>query len=243
MAMLHASGRRTDLLMARAACNTAGIETCGAAVEYLPGRQPVPVELTKVTPDRDVLLSRIVNGEIKAALVFGEDPLRNNKVRQYLVNVKFLAAMADTMSETATAADIVLPAATYLEEPGTRVNFEGQIVEFSSVLDPPSGRPGWQVLAGLAGAFGLLGIPNSVEQVRDKLRQAVRAGYGKYTQFYWNTGEPRRWEGPLAFQRIELRSEAHAIANYLTLIQRYKQDASVIGIKHFRLAAEEARVQ
>jgi len=243
MAMLHTSGRRTDLLLARAGCNTAGIETCGAAVEYLPGRQPVPAELAKVTPDRDVLISRIVNGEIKAALVFGEDPLRNNKVRQYLVNVKFLAAMADTMSETAMAADIVLPAATYLEEPGTRVNFEGKIVEFSSVLEPPSGRPGWQVLAGLAGAFGLLGIPYSVDQVREKLRQAVREGYGQYTHFYWNTGEPRRWQGPHAFQRIELRSEAHAIANYLTLIQRYKQDASVIGIKHFRLAAEDARVQ
>ena len=238
MTLLHSAGRRVDLLLARSASNTTGIETCGAAVEYLPGRQQVPQDLLDVTPDRDVLIQRIVNGEIKAALIIGEDPLRHNKVRQYLVNVKFLAVLAETMSETATSADIVLPGATYLEEPGTRVNFEGKVMEFASVLEPPSGRPGWQVLAGLAGAFGLLGIPNSVEQVRDRLRQAVQQGYGAYTPFYWNTGEHRQWDGPLAFQQNQLRVGAHTIANYLTLMQRYKQDASVIGFKHFRVSAK-----
>jgi formate dehydrogenase major subunit len=238
MAMLHAMGVRTDLLLPRAACNTAGLETCGAAVEFLPGRQPVPASLRQVTADRDVLVRRVVGGELKAALIIGEDPLRNNRVRQYLENLRFLAVMAGTMSETAISADVVLPDTHYLEEPGTRVNFEGRIHEFHSVLDPPAGRPGWQVLAGLAGAFGLMGIPHTLAALREQLHQAVQAGYGKYTPFYWNVGEPRRWEGPKAFQCFDPAIEPHAVNNYLTIIQRYKQDASVIGFKHFRMTGE-----
>lgn len=235
MAMLHCHGRKTDLLLPRAACNTAGLETCGVAVEFLPGRQAVPEALQKITPNRDVLLQRVLNGEIKAALIIAEDPLRHNKVRHYLQNLRFLAVVAGTLSETAMAADFVLPDTHYLEEPGTRVNFEGRVHAFDSVLEPPAGRPGWEILAGLAGAFGLMGIPHSVEALREKLRQAVRAGYGEYTPYYWNTGEAREWRGPQAFQPVQSEVEPFAISHYLTLIQRYKQDASVIGFKHFRV--------
>jgi formate dehydrogenase major subunit len=238
LAMLHGQGRRTDLLLPRAACNTAGLETCGVAAEFLPGRQEVPAALRKITADRNVLRQRVLNGDIKAALVISEDPLRHNTVRKYLQNLRFLAVMAGTLSETAMAADFVLPDTHYLEEPGTRVNFEGRVHEFDSVLEPPAGRAGWEVLAGLAGAFGLMGIPHSVEALREQLHHAVRAGYGQYTPFYWNTGEARRWDGPQGFQQVETSAEPYAISHYLTLIQRYKQDASIIGFKHFRVGNE-----
>ena len=139
------------------------------------------------------------------------------------------------MSETANAADVVLPGTSYLEEPGTRVNFEGRINEFRPVITPPGGRPGWQVLAGLAGAFRLMGVSDSQEELSEKLRKAVQAGYGDYTPFYWNTGQPRMWDGPRAFQRVETTSQASGVMRYLTMIQRYKMDAQVIGIKNFRV--------
>jgi formate dehydrogenase major subunit len=235
IALLKSAGKRSDLLMPRAACNTAGMETCGAAVEYMPGRQAVPDELVKVTPTRDTLLRRVVQGEIKAALIIGEDPLRDNKARGFLKDLRFLAVVSETMSETANAADVVLPGTNYLEEPGTRVNFEGCIHEFKSVITPPGGRPGWQVLAGLAGAFRLMGVSDSREELSEKLRKAVQEGYGDYTPFYWNTGQPRMWDGPLAFQCVQTTSHASGVMRYLTMIQRYKMDAQVIGIKNFRV--------
>jgi anaerobic selenocysteine-containing dehydrogenase len=210
------------------------------AVEFKPGRQPVPDELLRVTPSRQTLLSRLKNGEIKAALILGEDPMRNNEIRGFLENLRFLAVMAETFNETAKAADVVLPATNYLEEPGTRVNFEGNVYEFESVIRPPAERPGWQVLAGLAGAFGLIGVSNTVETIREKLQQAVREGYGAYTPFYWNTGEQRRWRGPQSFQRVEVKAEQRRTAQYLTMIQRYKYDAATIGIKHFRMTQPES---
>jgi len=169
-------------------------------------------------------------------LVIGEDPLRNNKVRRYFDNLRFLAVMAGAMSETAVAADVVLPDTHYLEEPGTRINFEGRLHKFASVLEPPSGRPGWQVLAGLAGAFGLLGIPYSHEAICDQLKHAVNEGYREYMPYYWNEGEPRHWKGPKGFLPVDTEPSPHGVFNYLTLLQRYKQDASIIGIEHFRLS-------
>ncbi len=144
--------------------------------------------------------------------------------------------MSPTMSETANGADIVLPGTNYLEEPGTRVNFEGNVKEYAEVLPPPSGRSGWLTLCGLAGAFRLMTICSSVDALREKLKKAVRAGYGEFTPFYWNSGEPRHWRGPRAFQKIRLSTEAKPNAKYLTMLQRYKYDAGVIGIKHFRVS-------
>ncbi|MBN2083383.1 FAD-dependent oxidoreductase [bacterium] len=236
MTLLHSQGKKTDLLLPRAACNTAGLETCGAAVEFRPGRQPVPAELRQITPIRDTLIKRLVNGEIKAALIIGEDPMRDNRVRRYLQNLRFLAVVSDTMSETANAADIVLPGTNYLEEQGTRINFEGRLHEFKQVMTPPAGRDGWRVLCGLAGAFRLIGVCDSMDSLKDKLKKAVRAGYGEYTPFYWNTGERRDWRGPKAFQRVKLTSASpHPQAKYQTVIQRYKYDAEVIGIQNFRM--------
>ena len=238
--LLHTQGAKTDLIFPRSASNTTGLESCGCAVEFMPGRQPVSGDLLQITPRREVLLQRLLNGEIKAALILDEDPLRNNKVSQYLENVKFLAVMAATMSETANAADIVLPGTIYLEEPGTRVNFEGRIMEFKPALNPPAGRPGWSVLAGLAGAFRLIGVSNNVDEIFKKLTDSVKAGYGEYTPFYWNTGQSRKFKGPKSFLPFETTSESHTIQHYLTAIQRYKYDASVIGVKYFRTSHEEA---
>jgi len=236
MTLLHSQGKRVDLLLPRAACNSAGLETCGVAVEFRPGRQRAPEELRQVTPSRDTLIKRLTNGEIMAALIIGEDPLRDNKVRRYLQNVKFLAVMTDTMSETANAADIVLPGTNYLEEPGTRVNFEGRIHDFRQVMRPPAGRAGWSVLCGLAGTFRLVGVCNSLEELQENLRKAVRAGYGEYTPFYWNTGEPRNWRGPKAFQHVRLAAvPPRSVTHYQTMIQRYKYDAEIIGIDNFRM--------
>ena len=235
MALLHTQGKKTDLLLPRAACNTAGLETCGAAVEYLPGRQQVPDDLRQITPIRDTLYKRVVNGEIRAALIIGEDPFRNDQLRRYLNNLRFLAVMADTMSETAYAADIVLPGTNYLEEEGSRVNFEGRVHHFQPVMPAPAGRQGWNVLCGLAGAFRLVGICRSMEEMHKVLVMSIRAGYGEYTPFYWNGGEARNWRGPRCFLPVEIKPVPHVISHYLTMIQRYKYDAEVIGINNFRM--------
>ncbi len=78
-----------------------------------------------------------------------------------------------------------------------------------------------------------------MEALREQLRQAVRAGYGEYTPFYWNTGEAAPVARPAGLPACgDLASSRSRSANYLTLIQRYKQDASVIGFKHFRVTTE-----
>jgi hypothetical protein len=85
-----------------------------------------------------------------------------------------------------------------------------------------------------------MGVSNSHEEIFKKLTESVRAGYGEYTPFYWNTGENRNYKGPKAFMRSSPASEAHTVQHYLTQIQRYKLDASIIGVKYFRAAHEEA---
>jgi formate dehydrogenase major subunit len=238
MALLHSQGAVTNLLLPRSASNTAGLETCGCAVEFMPGRQAVPAAMLAVTADRDSLRRRLLDGKLAAVLVLGEDPMRNHKVSGYFEGVKFMAVLADTLSETANAADVVLPGTNYLEEPGTRVNFEGRVQEFAATLAAPSGRTGYEVLAGLAQAFGMV-VAGTPQLALNELQAAVQAGYGKYTPFYWNTGQARDFIGPLAFQPQAVPAGAHTVQHYLTAMQRYKYDASVIGMKQFKHSREE----
>ena len=78
-------------------------------------------------------------GEIRAALIIGEDPMAWGRTGAWFGNVEFMAAMDWTDTETTRFANVVLPGSTFLETNGTRCNFEGRVARFIRAVEPPAG--------------------------------------------------------------------------------------------------------
>jgi formate dehydrogenase major subunit len=228
--LLRAAGARADLLLPRVTANSAALEIMGADPAFGAGRVPNPVGL-KGAQDHTGLRELLANGEIRSALILGEDPMAWGRTGAWFENVEFLAAMDWTNTETTQYADIVLPGSTYLETAGTRCNFEGRVVKFAEAVEPPAGLSGREVLEGLAAEFG---IPRSDDLTAD-LAQIVGDKLGLLRAFYWNTGQDREHEGKARLVPTGPGTGRVAIQPPLTHGEKYKKEIREVGTERFRV--------
>lgn len=232
--LLRAGGVRADLLLPRATGNSAGLEVCGADPAFAAGRRPA-ADLPGAR-SHEAFRRILEEGRLKAALVIGEDPMRHDRTAAWFRTVEFLAAMDWTETETTRAADVVLPGATYLETEGTRCNFEGRLLAFRRAVQPPSGKAGWEVLAGLAAAFGMDTGAASAIDLKRRIEDEIRQGLDGATAFYWNGGEERRWPGG---GRLVVAATAGRVGGLdvpVTHGEVYKRSIREVGTERFRVA-------
>lgn len=105
------------------------------------------------------LMEKIHQGEIKMLIVVGSNPIVSNPnstwVEQGLKKLDSLVTADLFLSETASLADYVLPAASYLEDEGTMTNLEGRVVHREKAFDPiGEAKPDWKILCELAAGLG-----------------------------------------------------------------------------------------
>ncbi len=105
--------------------------------------------------DKPDIYAGIENGSIKALLVAAADPIGDG----YLADrqgLGFLAAQELFLTETAKAADVVLPAQSWAEREGTFTSGERRIQRYYPAI-PPVGesRPDWQILSQIGEKVGL----------------------------------------------------------------------------------------
>jgi formate dehydrogenase major subunit len=233
LALVRAAEHRADLLLPRRYANAAGLEVTGAHPAFLPGRVPVAQDDGRAATF-DHLRSRLAAGELKAAVVLGEDPLAHPKAARGLEGLELLVAMDWTPTETVRFADVVLPGSTWLESPGTRCSFEGRVLDYAQVVPPPSRRAGWEVLAGLARALGVDDVPEDPAGLGAQLEARVRAGLGDRVAFFWNRGEQRPEVGRPDVVRVEPQSRPRGVPPAITHSARYKRSLKERGPKHHR---------
>ncbi len=101
------------------------------------------------------LMSRCRSGDLRALILLGlgstdrPPPIRLRRKPEFLVVV-------DAAESALTGrADVVVPGCYWMEDQGTVINPEGRIQRVASALAPPGGRANWEVVAELAGAFGM----------------------------------------------------------------------------------------
>ena len=231
--LLRAVGARADLLLPQAMGNSAGLEVAGADPSFAAGRRPAP-GLAGARSRAD-LRAILEEGRLRAAIILGEDPMRDDRTTSWLRNVEFLAAMDWTDTETTRAADVVLPGTTYLESEGTRCNFEGRVLAFEGAVGPPSGMPGWQVLAGLARACGVAVVAGSAADLTREIEALLRDGLDGGRPFLWNTGEDRAWpkQGRLVPTAVDGGPAPAEPA--ITHGERYKRSIQEVGTGHYRV--------
>lgn len=159
------SGKGGGLLLMRRYANSAGMLEMGAHPAYLPGLAAMsdtdavkriagiwnsPVDAVFKRTD---LESRMLKGDIKGLWVIGEDPLAVDDSYRYFKKLEFLAVMDLTRTSTADAAQVALPAASFLEQEGTFTTFDRSFQTAPKILESPAGRENWQVFSALAELF------------------------------------------------------------------------------------------
>lgn len=124
----------------------------------------------------------------RALLLFGSNPVvsapHTARVRDRLNSLDLLVAADFVLSETAAAADVVLPVAQWAEEGGTMTNLEGRVLRRARATAPPEGV--WtdlEVLSALAVRLGqpTERFPTDPDTVLAELGRASAGGPADYS--------------------------------------------------------------
>ena len=105
------------------------------------------------------MLDAAMAGKLKALWLMGEDLVQSNPdsehVKRAMAALDFLVVQDLFLTETAKFADVILPAASFLEKSGTFTNAERRVQRVIAALDPlPDTRPDGQVLCEVMRRFG-----------------------------------------------------------------------------------------
>jgi formate dehydrogenase alpha subunit len=101
------------------------------------------------------MMDRAIQGDLRGMYIMGENPVLSDPdsghVRLGLQAVEFLAVSDIFMSETAELADVVLPAASWVEKDGTFTATDRRVQRFRRAIAPlGDSRPDWWIVAELA---------------------------------------------------------------------------------------------
>jgi len=98
-------------------------------------------------------------GVVRNLFVFGEDPVGCSIDRKAIDKIFSMAAFKVVqdyfLTESARAADLILPASLPSEIGGTFTNAQKVIQEFDPLMKPPTGQTSLQQLAGILNEFGI----------------------------------------------------------------------------------------
>jgi formate dehydrogenase major subunit len=171
------------ILLLRDHCNSAGLADMGVTPDNLPGyvkyndRERIAqignewcVDLEPVFRKNDLEL-KIKSGEIKALLLFGEDPLSDENNRKYFGGIEFLLASDSFLTTTALEADLILPASTFIEQEGSFTGCDHTFRRTHKIIKGPCEISNWEIIEKLAGYFSDGFSHNSYENVLDELKK------------------------------------------------------------------------
>jgi len=112
------------------------------------------------------ILAAAAAGKIECLVLLGADPLADvpdaDLARRGIAGARNIIAIDTFLTQSSSAADVVLPAAAYGEKMGTTTNLEGRISNVAQKITPAgTSRPDWMIAAELSIAVGKdLGISN-----------------------------------------------------------------------------------
>jgi formate dehydrogenase major subunit len=120
------------------------------------------------------ILSKLKRGEIKAVLIFGEDPFTQSNNSRYLSNVELLV-VSDSFHTTTTAeADVIIPSSTHIEQEGTYTNCDNIIQKSNKVVESINKFTNWEIVKLLASQFSDEFNYKSIEDIFREIKSVNR---------------------------------------------------------------------
>ncbi|WP_245629822.1 assimilatory nitrate reductase catalytic subunit NasC [Domibacillus robiginosus] len=133
------------------------------------------------------MMEKIHAQEIRALFLMGSNPIVSNPnanfVEEGLRKLDFLVVADMLFSETAQLADLILPAAAYLENTGTLTNVEGRVLLREAARPAPgSAKQDWEILSDIATLMGkgVYFSYKNAEAIFEELRLASKGGIADY---------------------------------------------------------------
>ncbi len=184
------------IILLRDNCNSAGLMDMGVNPNYLPGyvKHDDLDEIERIGKKWGVYLNSIFNqvnlenkinrGEIKAALVFGEDPAAFNNGRKFFSSLEFLLVSDSFYTDSVYEADVVLPARTYIEQEGTYTRCDHTIQKAKRIIDRGD-IINWEIIEKLATSFSSGFNHKTTDEIFDEIKSV--------NKFYSNIEIGKSW--------------------------------------------------
>jgi NADH-quinone oxidoreductase subunit G len=144
--------------------NSRGAADIGLYPDLLPGYQPMSAnsnfqqEWGTLPTDTGLTLPEMVEaakaGKLKALYVVGSNPVGRLGIDPFLFSKSFVVVQDMFLTETATIADVVLPAANAYEKSGTVTNTAGDLQLVKKAGEVTGTKPDFEMIVRIADAMG-----------------------------------------------------------------------------------------
>jgi formate dehydrogenase major subunit len=154
---------------------------------------------TKLSPKKGLTVTEITHaaheGHIKGMYIMGENPFMSdpdqNKVREALMKLDFLAVQDIFLTETAEFADVILPSSAFMEKQGTYTNTDRRVQIGNPALKMPGdARQDWELICEIGTRMGYPMHYSSPSAVFDEFAASTKS-YS--TLNYENLGPRGKW--------------------------------------------------
>lgn len=113
-------------------------------------------------------------GRLKGLIIVGENPMLSypdsTMIKKALESLEFLLVWDIFPTETSMMADVVLPAASFVEKDGTFTSMERRVQRIrQAVLPPGEAQPEWKIISRLLRLLGLSGEYSSPSQIMEEI--------------------------------------------------------------------------
>ncbi|MGE5342228.1 MAG: FAD-dependent oxidoreductase [Candidatus Omnitrophota bacterium] len=206
------SEKGNGIIILREYANSTGLMEMGVSANYLPGYvKPFETKDIKRIGDKwgvdlapvfrpSNLAEKLMRGEIKAVLVFGEDPLYVGDNFKYFKGVEFMAVQDVFHTSTAEQADVVFPSVSFIEQDGTYTACDRRVQSVNRIIASKGKMENWQIIQALAEKFGMKNEYTSLADVNREIGDVNRT-YNKPISFKDN--EVHNATGKLEFSIYE----------------------------------------
>jgi len=191
--------------------NVQGACDLGALPNVYPGYQNVDVAENQKkfeeawgvdqSPEPGLTVVEMMNaageGDVRGMYIMGENPMVSDPdighVEEALEELDFLAVQDIFLTETAEYADVVLPAASFLESEGTFTNSERRIQKLDRAIEPKGNtKTDWEIISELSTRLGYPMNYDSAMEITDEITE-VTPIYGGITSDRVKDKEGLQW--------------------------------------------------
>ncbi|MDD3439019.1 MAG: molybdopterin-dependent oxidoreductase, partial [Clostridiaceae bacterium] len=149
------------IIIARSKANTQGIIDMGFTVPA------------------NKLIESIEKGEIKGAVIIGEDPAASDeRIKELLEKLEFTVCLDLYITETAKLADVVIPVCSAAESEGTYTRSDRKVQRLEAAVKPLTGKTTFDVLSRLGAQMGVM--IDTVKEAEEKISNEVKQYSGLF---------------------------------------------------------------